>query len=430
MGKPTVAVAFSGGRDSLALLHATVRAAADLDVEVVALHVHHGLSAQADGWVVSAQALSRRWQRKGWPVRLRWLRLEGQPQRSDSIEAWARRGRYAALANMARDEGASIVLLAHHRRDQAETVLLQALRGAGPRGLAAMPRSAERDGLIWARPWLDQPREAIEAYCRRYRLKGVDDPSNVDPALARSRLRAQAWPAFIAAFPDAEQSLAAVARRAGESVALAAEVAAVDLLPVADARGLHMAAWLGLSPARRANALRAWLRARLPAGSPESLIARLLDELPRSRHARWPAPAGHALVLYRGLLQLAPGESPPTPAELVVDLSRPGVYPIAQWHGAFEVSAVARLGIAAASLAAARLSARRAGEQFQRAPRAALRSLKKQFQEVGLAAHERSGPLVYSGEQLIYVPGLGIDARAWAAEGSAQLGLRWLPDGL
>ena len=111
------------------------------------------------------------------------------------------------LDEMAREEGASLLLLAHHRRDQAETWLLQALRGGGPAGLAAMPRCAERAGLVWARPWLDQPRSAIEAYLRQHLLTWVDDQSNADQRFARNRLRAIVWPAMLEAFTDAEAAL-------------------------------------------------------------------------------------------------------------------------------------------------------------------------------------------------------------------------------
>src|ERR1700749_4501123 len=147
--RPVVAVAWSGGRDSVALLHATLAAARGLGTSVVALHVHHGLMADADRWASEVEALCERWN-AGFACE----RLQGSPQTGESVEAWARRGRYLALARMARDAGASLVLLGHHLHDQAETVLLQALRGAGPAGLAAMPRAVERDGLTWARPWL------------------------------------------------------------------------------------------------------------------------------------------------------------------------------------------------------------------------------------------------------------------------------------
>jgi len=157
-----IAVAYSAGRDSTALLHATACAARELGVEVVALHVHHGLMKEADAWLRFAGQQVERWREAGLPVNLVSTRLGGKPSKGDSVEAWARRERRVALAHMAQAAGASAVLLAHHRRDQAETVLLQALRGAGPAGLAAMPRAVERDGLWWLRPWLDQPREAIE----------------------------------------------------------------------------------------------------------------------------------------------------------------------------------------------------------------------------------------------------------------------------
>ena len=131
-------------------------------------------------------------------MRLVSTRLKGKPAKGESVEAWARRERRAALARMAHDAGVGAILLAHHRRDQAETVLLQALRGAGPAGLAAMPRAVQRDGLWWLRPWLERPREAIEAYVRQHKLRFVDDASNADERFARSRVREKVWSALTA----------------------------------------------------------------------------------------------------------------------------------------------------------------------------------------------------------------------------------------
>lgn len=421
----TVAVAFSGGRDSLALLHATACAARDCGLEVLALHVHHGLAAEADDWVRSAIALTRRWRARGLPLRLRWHRVQGAPAPGDSLEAWARRERYAALAQLAREEGAAAVLLAQHRRDQAETVLLQALRSAGPRGLAAMPAAMTRHGVLFLRPWLTHPREAIEAYVRRHRLRPIEDPSNADTRLARNRLRRQVWPALQSAFPDAEAALAAVARRAQQADAALAELAAQDLAAAADESGLQLAAWLALSPARRANALRRWLAVDAAGGVPETLVQRLLDELPGKRSGRWPLDAQRACLLHRGRLRLAPLQAGASGLPRAIDLSRPGRIELPDWGGAFEVEVAAQGGIALALLRAAELRPRSGGERFQRSPRGSARSLKKQYQAAGIAAVERDGPLLWCGEHLLFVPGLGIDARAQAPAGEPQCRLQW-----
>ena len=424
----TIGVAFSGGRDSLALLHATVHAASSLGLQVVALHVHHGLQPKADDWLKSAQRTCARWHRRGLPIRLRWHRLSGQPAAGDSIEAWARRHRYAALADMARDEGATLVLLAQHRRDQAETVLLQALRGAGPRGLAAMPKFIEREGLGWARPWLDRPREAIDGYLRRHRLRAIEDPSNADTRLARGRLRVSLWPGLIAAFGDAETALAAVAKRAQEADAALAELAAIDLAGSADGAALRVAAWLGLSPARRANVLRAWLASRAGRGAPETLVQRLLRELPGASVGRWQFTKSMSLSLYRGRLSTVNPAPAGAGMPMVIDLSRPGRVQVPGWCGAFEVRAATRQGVAPDRLKQLRVAPRHGGERFQDSPHSAARSLKKQFQQAGVRHDERLGPLLWNGDALLFVPGLGIDARCWAADGQPQFTLSWHAD--
>lgn len=303
-GLPCVAVATSGGRDSTALLHCTLAQARPLGVSVWALHVHHGLMPEADAWQAQVERQARR-----WGAHFAAERLQGQPAKGDSVEAWAREGRYAALARLAHGAGCGVVLLAHHRRDQAETWLLQALRGAGSAGLSAMPRRAERDGLVWCRPWLDQPREAIEAYVRRHRLRVVHDASNLDPRYGRGRLRGSVWPALQAAFPQVDTVLAMAARHAQSAQALADEAAAADGPLVQDGDGLRLAAWQALPPARRANVLRAWLQQRLGQGAPQTLVDRLLAEAPGIGPARWPAP-GAVVLRRRGVLTVQPEPAP------------------------------------------------------------------------------------------------------------------------
>ena len=278
----------------MALLHATCAAAQGSGLEVWALHVHHGLMPQADAWWTQVEQQCARWARRGWLVRFAGERLSGGPAPGQSIEAWARQGRYEALTRMAQQRGISLVLLAHHRRDQAETVLLQAMRSGGPPGLSAMPRSVERSGIRWTRPWIDQPREAVEAYVKRYRIRYVDDPSNDEPHLARNRLRTRAWESLAAAFPQAEVALAGTARRMQEAAACNAELAAMDMARCVNGEGaIQITNWASLSAARQGNLLRHWAAECMPGGIPETLIDRLQREAMRARNGSWwPAPGG------------------------------------------------------------------------------------------------------------------------------------------
>ena len=426
-----VAVAYSGGRDSTALLRATLTAAKAAGTEVLALHVHHGLSPHADAWLAACEAQCKRWARAGWPVSFEAQRLLGAPARGDSVEAWARKGRYRALRDMALAHGATLILLAHHRRDQAETLLLQALRGAGVTGLAGMPKLIEREGIVWARPWLDTPREAIDAYVRRLRLRHVDDDSNADPRYARNRLRLQVWPALSAAFPEAEASLADAASWAQQALACVDEIAALDLGAIASSNGLDIVAWRTLSPARQGNALRAWLKAQCGAPASASLVRRLLAEVALRQGARWPV-AGGELCSYRGRLRFDAATTPQAAAssrerETTLSVMRAGRNALPGWGGVLKVQRVKEGGVPLAWLAHLSLQARVGGERFQAGLGRPPRSLKKQYQAAGLPAWQRAGPLVYAGGQLVFVPGLGLDARVIGLPGQPQVTMDWQP---
>jgi tRNA(Ile)-lysidine synthase len=403
---------------------------------VVALHVHHGLSANADAWLSHCESACLKWAKQGLPVRFVAQRLSERPRRGDSVEAWARKARYRALREMASEAGADLVLLAHHRRDQAETFFLQALRGSGAAGLSAMPRTVRRDGVTWARPWLDRPREAIEAYRRTHRLRHVEDESNGDPRFARNRLRAVVWPALVGAFPDAEAALADASRRAQDGAAAMAELAVSDLAAVSVGDALDIAAWRALSPARRRGAFLAWLRARSDASSPGSLVDRIDAALAAKGTQRFPVPGGE-LRAYRGALRFH-GSAPVPIVEVATagavssppdrsDAARLGHtrrYP--DWHGALVGEPVADGGIAADVFERLVPRARRSADRFQAGPGRPPRSLKLQFQAAGVPAWDRDAPVFCAGDRLVFVPGLGIDARALAAPGAIQLRLRWL----
>lgn len=461
-----VAVAYSAGRDSTALLHATACAAREAGgLEVWALHVHHGLSAHADAWLAHAEQTCAQWASLGLPVRLLARRVMVPLAAGDSVESEARRARYAALSEMAHEVGVDLVLLAHHRRDQAETVLLQALRGAGVKGLAAMPVEAERDGLRWARPWLRHPRQAIEAYVDHHGLAFVDDDSNADGRFARNRLRLDVWPALEAAFPHAEAGLAASAARVQDVLPVVDAWAEVALSSMrvdaakgtsANGPGLDAAQWAELSGAQRRLVLAHWYRAWRGRGLPASWLERLAHEVPglvyRQHATRWPE---IALALYRGVFlpldggavgQLGQseahagtraasscdaldlvGRSPGTACALSV--LAPGDHALPSWGGVLRVTEVAQGGVSPGLLAHARGIARCGGEQFQMGSGRPPRALKKQFQSLGVPEWRRHGPLIWAEGQLVFVPGLGVDARCLALAGAPQWGLEWVADG-
>jgi len=430
MAAQCVAVAYSGGRDSTALLHATLRAARPLGLRVHALHVHHGLSRHADEWLAHCERICRNWARRGWPVDLHHVKLELAPQPGQSVEALARDARYAALAQMAQAQGCGLVLLAHHREDQAETFLLQALRGAGVAGLSAMPSAVERAGLAWCRPWLRQSRAAIDAYVRSHRLRFVEDDSNVDPRFARNRLRTQVWPVLAEAFPDAAHALGDAARWAQDAASCLADLARMDLeASRAGADALRIEALFALGPARGRNALRTWLRVRLRHAAPAALLERLWAELPHAGPACWSTGGAGELRRYRGELRWMPCAADVQDSQApVVDLAvlQPGPVEVVPWGGTLAVRQVEAGGVPLAVLRHLRLMPRSGGEQFQSAPAALPRSLKKHYQALGVPAWERRGPLVYSRDQLLFVPGLGLDARALARPGEPQATLHWL----
>jgi tRNA(Ile)-lysidine synthase len=242
------------------------------------------------------------------------------------------------------------------------------------------------------------------------------------------------WPSLVEAFPQAEATLADAAEWARQASACLDEMAAQDLATLADDAGLDVPRWLALSPARRGNALRAWLRARTGRAAPASLVTRLMDELTATRSARWPIEGG-VLRAYRGRLRheavhdtvheiAAAGEAP---RESTLSIRRAGRYALPGWGGALDVERVKEGGVPLAWLAHVELRPRAGGERFQSGIGRPPRSLKKQYQAAGRPAWERDGPLVYSGGQLVFVPGLGIDARVIGLPGQPMVTLHWHP---
>jgi tRNA(Ile)-lysidine synthase len=271
----------------------------------------------------------------------------------------------------------------------------------------------------------------VEHYVRRHRLSYVDDDSNCDARFARNRLRLQVWPGLLQAFPDAAHVLADAAAHAADAAACLAQLAELDRAAASTgAGGLRVPALLALGPARGRNLLRAWLHERLGQPAPAALVDRLCNELNVAGPARWDCGNGE-LRLYRGELHWVAKTAEPQPAVrggAVLDwpLPGPGEFALpAPWGGLLLVRQVARNGVPASVLMELRLQSRCGGEQFQGKPGAVARALKKQYQAAGVPSWARSGPLLFAGDRLVFVPGLGLDARALAQAGEAQVAFEW-----
>lgn len=266
-------VALSGGLDSTALLHLLADMRGVRGLQLSALHVHHGLSPNADAWAQHCRKLCG-----DLDVQLSVVRVEVERGSRDGLESAARRARHAAFAE-AKGEW---IALAHHRDDQAETMLFNLLRGTGVRGACAMSEASGR--LL--RPLLGVGRDTIAAYATEHRLSWIEDESNADTAFSRNFLRHQTLAELERRFPGSAANLASAARRFGEAQGLLDELARIDLAGTEDFP-VPAAAWSGLPEPRARNALRYLLHRRhigIPSDERLSEFVRQVRDAGPDRH--------------------------------------------------------------------------------------------------------------------------------------------------
>lgn len=285
-------VALSGGLDSTVLLHVL---AGDPDVRargLRALHVHHGLHADADAWQRHAEALCA-----ALDVRLEVRRVQVDLASGHGVEGAARIARYAAFAEAL--QPGEVLALAHHRDDQAETFLLRALRASGVDGLSAMrPWRALGRGFLW-RPFLATPRAALQAYAHAHGLAWVEDPANANPDFDRNYLRSAVLPALRARWPHTDAALARAATLAQQAADALAEHADADLASVRDAHGLSVPALRALPGDARARALRRWVHTLGWPSLPAAALPRIDRDLLQAPADRQPVYAWHGVALRR-----------------------------------------------------------------------------------------------------------------------------------
>lgn len=379
--------------DSHVLLHALAHLRATRSFLLRAVHVDHGLQPASGEW-------ARHCERVCLDLDISCIieSINLINQEKDGLEAAARRGRYACL--MHHLQPGEVLLTAHHQDDQAETVLLQLLRGTGVPGLAGMPRLTPFGAGWLARPLLSFPRRTLERYARAEKLHWIEDPSNQNLRHGRNLLRHKVFPALQGHWPAAARQLAQAAQHATEALGLLEEVARADLGPCRAAEGLQVSGLAQLPLPRRRNVLRHWIRERgfqAPSTVLLERISALVESLPRTRQAeiRW---GGAVLHRYRDLLMLRPASS-----VAPVDGSAP------DWDGRtplwlpmvgmqLRLSPASGTGLARQRLDGALLQVRfrQGGERCQLPGRQHRHKLKKLLQAAGVPPWERARlPLLY-----------------------------------
>ena len=412
-----VAVALSGGMDSMVLLDAAAGFVARHPIALSAIHVDHGLSPNAGRWAefCAAQCVLR-----DVPLATHRLRLERR--RGESLEARARSARYERL--LAAD--VDTIILAHHADDQAETVLLQLLRGAGPQGLAAMPRHrAGRPALL--RPLLELARATLASYAAARGLAWIDDESNADRRHARNFLRHEIAPLLAAQFRGYPGTLVRAAAHQGEASALLDELAALDAAGAADEPGLDRASLAALPAPRAANLLRWFLRREGLRPPSQARLSEMLRQLALAADDAKVSIAheGREIGVHRGRVLVHP--RPPEPYVLA-------------WHGECEVclpgGALTFVPVHGAGLCADKLKqapvslrSRTGGERIQLATNRPHHAVKKLLQQAGLPRWERNAlPLVWCGDELAAIPGIGVAVSFQATSDTAGWALAWRPN--
>mgnify|MGYP001213434915 CR=1 FL=1 len=408
----TLRVAYSGGRDSHVLLHwLAAEREAFAPHRLRAVHVDHGLNADSARWAAHCAAVCA-----ALDVPLDLHRVDARPAPGESPEAAARAARYTALASHMQD--GDLLLTAHHQTDQAETVLLALLRGAGLAGTAAMP-AQKRFGRGWLlRPLLDSPAGRVARYADEHGLAWVEDPSNRDARFDRNFLRAEALPLLARRWPAAATTLARHAAHAADAQALLDEIATAD---GADAAQITVAQLAALSPTRR----RTLGRPCCPRHGAAAPSPARLDEVGRQARPAGPdrlpcvAFGDHAVRVWRGRLHLTPEPFPPTPATRLWRIDTP-----------LELPGVGRLWAEPVRGAGLRLALLGEPPALDVRFRADVGgdSVRKRLQELAVPPWQRAHwPLLFRGNRLLLIAGRAPVPADRAAPGEAGVRIVWRP---
>ena len=431
----SIAIAYSGGLDSSVLLHLMHRFAQQRSIKLFAFHVHHGLSPRADDWLHHCAAEATKLN-----ITFAFERIQLSGIENSGVEAAARVARYAALGGLCRAQQIPLLLTAHHQDDQAETVLLQLLRGSGVAGLSGMDRiNAAPDllgdaDLLMARPLLSRSRQQLADYVAEKSIAYVDDASNNDPRFARNALRHQVMPALIQFFPAFQARIARTAKHAQAAQRLLVELAVIVHAQCADGSALVISRLRTLSTDRIDNVLRYWFGTRDVRMPSTAWLAELREQLFTAK-ADAQLCVTHAdcnIRRHRDRVFITPRSVPIEPE------GKPRI--AFKWHGEAELAFAslggkllfesAAVGVSASWLReqALLIALRSGGERLKPALNRPTRALKYHYQAAEVPAWERERlPVVSSStvKHLLFAAGIGMDCQYFSEADVPKITLRW-----
>lgn len=409
-------VGFSGGLDSTVLLHRLMHwRDREPDVQIRAIHVHHGLSPYADEWVAHCDALCAAW---AIPLHVERVVLENEGL---GIEAQARKARYAAFAR-ALKPGEALVT-AQHLDDQCETFLLALKRGSGPAGLSAMPERTAFDGTELLRPLLGETRASLEAWAQQYQLSWIEDESNQDDSYDRNFLRLRVLPLLTQRWGHFAEATARSAALCAEQETLLDELLSDALSDLTSGDGaLAITPLETMTPVRRAALLRRWLAMHNAAMPSRAMLHRIWEEVAQAREDAAPCVHlnGFEVRRYKGRLWWV--KSTPSLTDVVLAWPSPhDALELPYQRGTVSLTAPGHVRLPNADEP---VTVRfKASGVLHIVGRNGGRKLKKIWQENNVPPWLRdTTPLLFYGETLIAAAGVFVTKDGWAEEG---VGFQW-----
>jgi tRNA(Ile)-lysidine synthase len=409
-------VAFSGGLDSTVLLHALATSARQHGIAVLAIHIDHGLQEDSEKWAEQCRSAVA-----ALDVEFRSKRVTVDRTAGKGQEAAAREARYAALASLM--SPGDWILSAHHQDDQAETLLLNLLRGSGPAGIAGIAAIRPFENGWLARPMLSFSRDSLLEYANQHDLSWIEDPSNSDGSFDRNFLRHEVLPKLESRWPELARRLYRSSRIAGDTATLLDDLAAIDVQTLGDRPDrLRVDALRSLALERQRNVLRYAIR-QLGLPTPSAAhLQRLLDEVVAARDDAEPVLKWNGVEVrrYRNSLYLLS----PDLTELPTDTTVPkGCNRVELGHGlgALRLESDAALGLDGKLLERGlELRYRQGGEKLRPIDQSHTKTLKNLLQEKSIVPWMRNRiPLVFAGDELVAVADLWLAADAVSTPGVA-----------